>query len=117
MTNQSTFPVAVLVNRTTPGLSCWDNALAFVQAAHAAPETTVLGVFITGKAVNDLLHNVLDLEQQQAIRQLLAQGVPLRLCSSRAEAYSGKLPLGLSSASLGQWMEWAEEAQEVVEWA
>ncbi len=117
MTKASTFSVAILINRTTPGPSCWENALAFVQTAQMAPDTSVRGVFITGHAVSDVLNSTLEAAHQHSIRQLLATGVPVLLCSSRmADHKQHPLPPGVQAGSLGQWMEWTEMAERVIEW-
>ena len=117
MTKASNFSVAILINRTTPGPSCWENALAFVQTAQVAPDTSVLGVFVTGNAVSDVLNSTLEAAHQHSIRQLLATGVPVLLCSSRLADHKHKsLPPGVQAGSLGQWMEWTEMAGRVVEW-
>ncbi len=117
MTQASTFSIAILINRTTPGPSCWENALAFIQTAQVAPDTSVLGVFVTGHAVSDVLKSTLETVHQHSIRQLLTTGVPVLLCSSRLANHKHKsLPPGVQAGSLGQWMEWTETAERIVEW-
>jgi len=110
--------IAILLNRATDGFSCWAHALAFLRAIHSSEDIRTRGVFITGQCVNDVIAHELPDDILQEVRRLNDSGIPFLLCSSRLpDKMAEPLPAGFASGSLGQWMEWLESSQRVVEWA
>ena len=106
-----------MINRSTLGKSCWHYAIDFLEMATCEPNVSLPGAFITGQSVPDVLDNLLDPALIQQLQHLEQKGLCFLVCHSRIpDSRQTILPAPFRPGTLGQWMEWVESADKVVEW-